>query len=88
VRRSAYLIPFSVAAAAVAAPPLVAQETPKDIIAAHIRLQGYACDSPRSAKRLRAASRPDEAVWIISCAQAKYRVRLVPDQADVVERID
>ncbi len=86
--RRAYLISVSVAAAAAGASPLAAQETPRDIIAAHVRLQGYACDSPRSAKRLRAASRPDEAVWVISCVQAKYRVRLVPDQADMVERID
>ncbi len=62
-----------------------AQETPKDIIAAHLRLQGYACDAPKSARRDPRASRPDEAVWIIVCENARYRVRLVPDMADVVE---
>lgn len=63
----------------------VAQEAPKDIIAAHVRLQGYKCDSPRSARRDAAASRPDEAVWLISCERGRYRVRLVPDMADVIE---
>jgi hypothetical protein len=62
-----------------------AQETPKDIVAAHLRLQGYTCDAPKSARRDPRASRPDEAVWIIVCENARYRVRLVPDMADVVE---
>jgi hypothetical protein len=80
---------FSVAVMVAADPaPLGARETPADVIAAHLRLQGYECAVPRSAKRDGRASRPDEAVWIITCAQAKYRVRLVPDQAAVVERID
>lgn len=88
MRRSSCVI-FSVAAMMAADPaPLGARETPTDVIAAHLRLQGYECDAPRSAKRDGRASRPDEAVWIITCAQAKYRVRLVPNQATVVERID
>lgn len=62
-----------------------AQESPKDIIAAHLRLQGYACDTPKSARRDRRASRPDEAVWMIDCRNARYRVRLVPNMADVIE---
>jgi hypothetical protein len=68
-------------------PPMtaIAQESPKDIIAAHLRLQGYKCDAPRSAKRDVRASRPDEAVWLVSCEDARYRVRLVPDMAAIVE---
>jgi hypothetical protein len=62
-----------------------AQESPKDIIAAHLRLQGYACDTPKSARRDRRASRPDEVVWMIDCRNARYRVRLVPNMADVIE---
>ena len=30
---------------------LALDETPKDIIAAHIRMQGFACDKPISAER-------------------------------------
>lgn len=62
-----------------------AQETPKDVIAAHLRLQGYSCDAPKSARRDIRASRPDEAVWLINCGAARYRVRLAPNMADVVE---
>lgn len=61
------------------------QESPKDIIAAHLRTQGYACDAPKSARRDVQSSRPDEPVWLIVCKNARYRVRLVPDMMDVVE---
>ncbi len=61
------------------------QQAPKDIIAAHLRLQGYSCDAPKSARRDVRASRPDEAVWLIDCGAARYRVRLVPNMADVIE---
>lgn len=61
------------------------QESPKDVIAAHLRIQGYQCDAPKSATRDAHASRPDEQVWLISCGNARYRVRLVPDMMDVVE---
>jgi hypothetical protein len=67
--------------------PLLAQEAPKDIIAAHIRTQGYPCDSPQSAVRQPGASRPDEQVWLIKCRNGSYRVRLIPDMAAKVERI-
>lgn len=64
-----------------------AQESPKDIIAAHLRLQGHRCDAPKSARRDAQASRPDEAVWVIVCETGRYRVRLVPNMADVVESL-
>lgn len=60
------------------------QEAPKDVIAAHLRLQGYECDAPKSARRDAQASRPDAQVWLIACEKARYRVRLVPDMMDVV----
>ncbi|WP_457797872.1 hypothetical protein [Methylocystis sp. S23] len=62
-----------------------AQEAPKDIIAAHVRLQGYKCDAPKSATRDAAASRPGEAAWVIVCENARYKVRLIPHMADVIE---
>ena len=68
-----------------ALPDAQAQELPKDVIAAHLRLQGYSCDAPKSARRDIRASRPDEAVWLIDCRNARYRVRLVPNMADVIE---
>jgi hypothetical protein len=65
--------------------PAAAQETPKDIIAAHVRLQGYKCDAPKSATRDAKASRPDEAVWSLVCEDARYKVRLIPHMADVIQ---
>lgn len=67
-----------------AASMAAAQEAPKDVIAAHLRLQGYKCDAPQSATRDAKASRPDEAVWKIVCEDARYKVRLIPDMADVI----
>ncbi|MFP3921170.1 MAG: hypothetical protein ACLFU3_05615 [Dichotomicrobium sp.] len=62
-------------------------EPAKDDIAAQIRAQGFACDTPLSAQRDSARSRPDEPVWILECEHQSYRVRLVPDQAAKVERL-
>jgi hypothetical protein len=65
----------------------LAQQTPADGIAAQIRAQGYRCDAPVSAERDAALSRPDEAVWILRCQNASYRVRLIPDLAARVEQL-
>jgi hypothetical protein len=63
-------------------------ESPKGDIAAQIRARGYACDQPQSATRDPQASRPDEEVWLLRCEGASYRVRLIPDMAAQVERIN
>jgi hypothetical protein len=63
-------------------------ESPKDDIAAQIRAQGYACDQPQSATRDAQASKPNEEVWLLRCEEASYRVRLIPDMAAKVERIN
>lgn len=62
-------------------------EKSKDIIAAQIRDQGFACNKALGAVRDRAASRPNEAVWTLTCENASYRVRLVPNMAAHVERL-
>jgi hypothetical protein len=64
-----------------------AGQAPKDTIAAQIRLQGFACDKPQSAVRDAKRSRPDEAVWVLKCSNAAYRIRLIPDMAAKVERL-
>ena len=76
------------AAAAMAGASASAQEDPTNIVADQIRAQGYKCDSPQSAKQDAQASKPDEAVWILQCESGSYRVRLVPDMAATVEKID
>jgi hypothetical protein len=60
----------------------------QSVLAAQLREQGYACDQPQSAERDTQASTPDQAVWIVQCENAKYRMRLNPDMAAKVERID
>lgn len=64
-----------------------AGEVSKDIIAVQIRKQGFTCKNPQSAERDPAASKPDEAAWILKCEDASYKVQLVPKQAAKVERL-
>ncbi len=64
-----------------------AEEKPAEIIAAHIRQQGYACENALSAQRNRKASKPNETVWTLRCNNGTYRVRLVPDLAAGVELV-
>ena len=64
------------------------QETPKEVIAAQIHKQGYPCKKPNSAERDAAASKPNETVWVLQCENAKYRVRLVPDMAAHVTKLE
>lgn len=58
------------------------------IVAAQIRSQGYQCDDPHAAEPDTSDTTPGEEAWILSCGNATYRVKLVPDQAAMVERID
>jgi hypothetical protein len=60
----------------------------QNILAAQLRDQGYSCDKPQSAEWDVQASTPDEAVWVVQCENDKYRMRLVPDMAAKVERLD
>ena len=65
-----------------------AESEAADDIATQIREQGYDCQDPTSAKHDQKASEPDETAWILTCKNASYRVRLVPDMAAQVEKID
>jgi len=56
-----------------------------NIISTQIRRQGYPCDEPSQAEHDRQASRPNETVWVLRCANAAYRVTLIPDMAARVE---
>lgn len=57
-----------------------------ELIAVQVRSQGQACAEPVSA--MRDPTVEDDAVWTLTCADAKYRVRLVPDQAAEIEKLD
>jgi len=62
-------------------------ETPADIIAVQVRKQGYTCGKAESAKRDPSASEADLPVWILKCDNASYRVRLVGNMADHIEKL-
>jgi hypothetical protein len=68
-------------------PAQAAGETPKDMLAAQIRLQGVTCDKPLSAVRDAKRSKPDHEVWVLKCSDATYRIGRFPDMAAQVERI-
>ncbi len=55
------------------------------LISDQVRAQGVACVNATSAQRDVALSRPNEAVWELTCDGAKYRVRLTPDMAAKIE---
>ena len=63
-------------------------ENPAEIIAVEIRKQGHSCDKPLSIERDLERSMPNAGVWILKCGNATYRVRLVPNMAAQVERVD
>ena len=65
-----------------------AQDSASAMLAARIREQGYACNRPLDAERDPALSRPDSAVWVLRCDDGRYRIRLVPDMAARIERLD
>jgi hypothetical protein len=71
----------------VAIPALAQQEPPADDIAAQVRLQAYTCDGPVSARKDTKYSWPDEPLWILNCANATYRVQLIPDMAARIEKL-
>jgi len=55
---------------------------------AKAELQGHRCDEPLSATRDIALSKLNEAVWVLKCANATYRMRLIPNMAASVERLE
>jgi len=83
LRTAVLLVAISIAASGVSA-----QETPPDVLAAKIRDQGYQCAKAVSARKDKARSRPDEAVWVLRCDNRTYRVRLTPDMAARVQRLN
>jgi hypothetical protein len=74
-------------AVALAAASSLADSQAAKVTADKVRAQGFPCTEPVSAQRDPAASRPDEAVWILDCSDARYRVRLMGDRPAMVERL-
>ncbi len=61
--------------------------SPADQVADAVRDRGLACKDVISAERDAAASRPDEAVWILTCSDGRYRVRFKGDTGPQVEKL-
>ncbi|UTD30072.1 hypothetical protein DB459_00905 [Bradyrhizobium sp. WD16] len=74
-------------AASVVVPVAAADDGPQETLAAQVRIQGLACGKPQKAERDAALSKPDEAVWILTCDNATYRLRLIPHMAARIEQI-
>ena len=86
--RVAFAILGSVGAGCMALAAGTEDKDTANILAAQLRDQGYACDQPKSAEEDAQASKPDEEVWVVQCENAKYRMRLHPDMAAEVEKLD
>ena len=51
------------------------------IVADQVRAQGHACNSAVSAELIEAESEPDQPVYLLTCDNAAYKVRIIPDMA-------
>ncbi len=81
------LIIIATGLALLAAPALA--QTDADaatLVATQVRDQGLACADPVKAERDMNAD--GDAVWLLTCSDASYRVRLIPDQAAQIEPAD
>lgn len=62
-----------------------AQEDPKDVVAAAVRQNGYACTAPQEVSADPKDTSPDEKAWIIRCEERAYRVKFLGDRGAEVE---
>ena len=74
-------------AASVAAAGSVADSEGAEVAAVAVRAEGFPCAEPVSAQRDPAASKPDEAAWVLVCSDARYRVQFMGDMRPKVERL-
>lgn len=68
--------------------PAFAEEDAKTLIAAQVRAQQHPCGTPEKAVRDKALSNPGAAVWILTCDNAAYQVRLHPHMAADIKKLD
>ncbi len=89
MRRRALAAGIALTVGALLLSDALAEENVAEIVAVHVREQGHPCDKAESAKRDTKAGAPEaEAVWILTCSNAVYRVRLVPDMSAKIEKIE
>jgi hypothetical protein len=85
--KSAFLAGWALLMSCVVSQAQQATDNPRDMIAAQIRLQGFACDQALRATRDAKLSKPDHDVWVLRCSNATYRVSRAPDMAAKVEQL-
>ncbi len=78
---------FLAALASGAAQPALAEDAATKLLTDQLKLQGFECKNAQSATRDNAASKPDEVVWIVKCDGASYRMRVIPDMAARIEKL-
>jgi hypothetical protein len=64
---------------------VLAQEDPKEIVAAAVRQHGHECDRPESVKPDKDHSTPGQKAWVIECENGAYRVKFLGDTGAEVE---
>ena len=64
------------------------EESAKGIVATTVRSLGHPCEHPERATRDPAVSLPDQAAWVLECANARYWVRYDNDQPAEIRQLD
>lgn len=83
------ILPLAALAAAIPGAALAqSEDEAARIVSDQVRDQGHKCAEPAQATRDAAASAPELPVWILQCADAKYRVRIVPDQGAEIDTLE
>lgn len=81
----AHLIVLAVGLSMSAATAVAQDGDAAALVATQVREQGFTCADPVGAEQQGVAD--TDVVWILTCGNASYRVRLVPDQAAVIEEL-
>ena len=63
-------------------------EDAKAVLAVRVREQSHPCKTPLKAEQDRARSRAHDAVWVLRCDNASYRLRLRMDMGAEITKLD
>ena len=67
--------------------PAQEQGKANQIVADQVRSQGFVCESPSFAVRMTSEWTPEQPAYLLTCQNATYQVRVVPDQAARVIKV-
>ena len=70
-------------------PAAIAQlEDAKEVLAVRVREQNHPCHTPLKAEREEARSKAHDAVWLLRCDNASYRLRLRMDMGAEITKLN